>query len=31
MSQLKGPYHREYREQAGFDAEELDWLELHYP
>ncbi len=31
MTQLKGPYHREYREQAGFDSEELDWLELHYP
>ncbi len=31
QSQLKGPYHREARLEAGFDEEELDWLEATYP
>lgn len=30
-SQLKGPYERALRAQAGFDSADLDWLELHYP
>jgi uncharacterized ferritin-like protein (DUF455 family) len=30
-TQLKGPYAREARLKAGFDAEELDWLEATYP
>lgn len=29
--QLKGPYSREKRLEAGFESEELDWLETHYP
>jgi len=29
--QLKGPYDREARVRAGFDHEEIDWLETHYP
>jgi uncharacterized ferritin-like protein (DUF455 family) len=29
--QLKGPYERELREEAGFNQAELDWLELRYP
>lgn len=30
-SQLKGPYERELREEAGFSPEEMNWLESQYP
>lgn len=30
-TQLKGPYDRQLREQAGFTVEELNWIEEHYP
>lgn len=30
-TQLKGPYDRGLRLQAGFDNMEVDWLESHYP
>lgn len=31
MGQLKGPYNRKARLDAGFDKEEMDWLEARFP